>query len=107
VKNYQHRTASSSFLAPLPGIEEEEEAPTSTTRQQVFSGAIAGEEEEDFCEGSFRTHILYFVYCFALLYFYLHRFIKKTKKIRILGSCYFFTSSSLWFSLSTFWRTSQ
>jgi hypothetical protein len=25
-----------------------------------FSGAVA-EEEEDFCEGSFRTHILYFV----------------------------------------------
>jgi hypothetical protein len=34
VKNYQHRTASSSFLAPLPGIEEEE-APTSTTRSHV------------------------------------------------------------------------
>jgi hypothetical protein len=41
-----------------------------TTRNQVFwhhhhrainkfSGAVAG-EEEDFCKGSFRTHILYF-----------------------------------------------
>jgi hypothetical protein len=32
-----------------------------------FSGAVAGEEVEDFCEGSFRTHILYFV--IVLLYF--------------------------------------
>jgi hypothetical protein len=45
-----------------------------------FSGAVAG-EEEDFCEGSFRTHILYFVLSFALLYFYLRRFIKNTKKL--------------------------
>jgi hypothetical protein len=48
---------------------------------KLFSGAVAGEEEEDFCEGSFRTHILYFVLSLALLYFYLHRFIKKPKKI--------------------------
>jgi hypothetical protein len=33
-----------------------------------FSGAVAG-EEEDFCEGSFCTHILYFVLSFALLFF--------------------------------------
>jgi hypothetical protein len=32
-----------------------------------FSGAVAGEEVEDFCEGSFRTHILYFI--IAFLYF--------------------------------------
>jgi hypothetical protein len=32
-----------------------------------FSGAVAGEEVEDFCEGSFCTHILYFV--IVLLYF--------------------------------------
>jgi hypothetical protein len=60
------------FLAPLPGNEEEEEeAPTSTKRQQnitSFSSAVAG-EEEDFCKGSFRTHILYFVLSFALPYF--------------------------------------
>jgi hypothetical protein len=79
VKSYQHRTTSSSFLAPLPGIEEEEEAPSST-RHQLFSGVAAGEEEEDFCEGSFHTHILYFVLSFALLYFYLHCFIKNPKK---------------------------
>jgi hypothetical protein len=56
-----------------------------TTHQATFSGAVAGEEVEDFCEGSFRMHILYFVYYFALLLFYLHRFIKNPKKIRILG----------------------
>jgi hypothetical protein len=32
-------------------------------------------------QGEFRMHILHFVYCFALLYFYLHRFIKNTKKL--------------------------
>jgi hypothetical protein len=46
-----------------------------------FSGAVAGEEVEDFREGSFRTHILYFVLSFALLYlFYLNHFIKNPKK---------------------------
>jgi hypothetical protein len=49
-----------------------------TVQSTSFSGAIAG-EEEDFCEGSFRTHILYFVLSFALLYFYLHHFIKNQK----------------------------
>jgi hypothetical protein len=46
-----------------------------------FSGAVAGEKVEDFYEGSFRTHILYFVICFALLYFILHAsFLSKTQK---------------------------
>jgi hypothetical protein len=49
-----------------------------------FSGIVAGEEKEDFCEGSFRTHILYFVLSFALLYFYLHHFIKNPKKLESL-----------------------
>jgi hypothetical protein len=31
-------------------------------------------------QGEFCTHILYFVLTFALLYFYLHHFIKNTKK---------------------------
>jgi hypothetical protein len=44
-----------------------------------FSGAVAG-EEEDFCKGSLACTLFYFVYCFALLYFCLHRFIKNTKK---------------------------
>jgi hypothetical protein len=34
-----------------------------------------------FLQGEFRTHIFYFVYCFALLHFCLHRFIKNTKKL--------------------------
>jgi hypothetical protein len=49
-----------------------------------FSGAVAGEKKEDFCEGSFRTHILYFVLSVALLYFYLHHFIKNPKKLESL-----------------------
>jgi hypothetical protein len=32
-------------------------------------------------QGEFRTHILYFVLSFALLYFYLHHFIKNTQKL--------------------------
>jgi hypothetical protein len=50
-----------------------------------FSGAVAGEEVEDFCEGSFsHTHPL-LCYCFALPYlFYLHRFYQKCKKLESL-----------------------
>jgi hypothetical protein len=46
-----------------------------------FSGAVVGEEVEDFCEESFsHAHPLLY-YCFALLYlFYLHHFISKTQK---------------------------
>jgi hypothetical protein len=35
-------------------------------------------------QGEFRTHILYFVLSFALLYFYLHHFYQKYKKISFL-----------------------
>jgi hypothetical protein len=51
-----------------------------------FSGAVAGEEEEDFCEGSFRTHILYFVLllCFTLFILLASVFIKNTKKLESL-----------------------
>jgi hypothetical protein len=45
-----------SFLVPLPG-------------------------KRRLLQGEFHTHILYFVLSFALLYFYLHRFIKNTKKL--------------------------
>jgi hypothetical protein len=38
-------------------------------------------EKRRLLQGEFHTHILYFVYCFALIYFYLHYFIKNTKKI--------------------------
>jgi hypothetical protein len=50
-------------------------------RIKLFSGVIAGEEEEDFCKGSFCMHILYFVYCFALLYFTCIVLSKNKKKI--------------------------
>jgi hypothetical protein len=55
--HYQHRAASSSFLVPLPG------------------------GKRRLLQGEFHTHILYFVLSFALLYFYLHCFIKNTKKL--------------------------
>jgi hypothetical protein len=53
---HQHRAAPNNhFLAPLPG------------KKRLL--------QEVFC-----MHILYFVLSFVLLYFYLHRFIKNTKK---------------------------
>jgi hypothetical protein len=119
--SYTIDLAPSSFLAPLPGIEEEE-APISNTRSPVnlapsnnnqvfwrrcrglkkkklpyqvhvppstwyhqtaikFSGAVAGEEMEDLCKGSFsHTHpLLCFKFCFTL--FLLASFyIKNPKK---------------------------
>jgi hypothetical protein len=39
------------------------------------------QEKRRLLQGEFHTHILYFVLSFALLYFYLHRFIKNTQKI--------------------------
>jgi hypothetical protein len=57
--------------------------PTSTTHQQnakqVFWRRCRGKRR--LLQGEFRTRILYFVLSFALLYFYLHRFIKNTKKL--------------------------
>jgi hypothetical protein len=38
-------------------------------------------EKRRLLQGEFRAHILYFVLSFALLYFYLLRFIKNTKKL--------------------------
>jgi hypothetical protein len=102
---------STSFLAPLPGIEEEE-APTSTTRSHVnlapskkFSGAVAG-EEEDFCKGSLARTIFYFV--FVLLYFIFACIVlsKIQKKIvpfivvifvGLLLSCFIMLSINGWF----------
>jgi hypothetical protein len=63
--------------------------------------------KEDFCKGSFASTsftlfivLLYFIFTCII-------FIKNTKKISILYSCYFSTLSSLCCSLSLFWRTSQ
>jgi hypothetical protein len=61
---------------------------------KLFSGAVAGEKVEDFCEGSFsQAHpLLCLLFCFALLYLFLPAsFYQKPKKFRILGSYYFFT----------------
>jgi hypothetical protein len=49
----------------------------------IFSGAVVG-EEEDFYKGSLARILFYFLYCFALLYFCLHIFIKNTQKINLL-----------------------
>jgi hypothetical protein len=53
--HHQHRAASRLFLAPLLG-------------------------KRRLLQGEFRTHILYFILSFALLYFYLHHFYQKHKK---------------------------
>jgi hypothetical protein len=46
-----------------------------------FSGAVAGEKVEDLCKGSFlHAHPLLCFIVLLLLYFYLHHFIKNTKK---------------------------
>jgi hypothetical protein len=50
-------------------------------RISFFSAAVAGEEVEDLCEGSFSHAHPLLCYCFALLFlFYLHHFISKTQK---------------------------
>jgi hypothetical protein len=58
----------------------------STDAIKLFSGAVAG-EEEDFCKGSFvRTSFTLFLFCFTL--FLLASFYQKYKKISFLYSCY-------------------
>jgi hypothetical protein len=106
-------THQANFLVPLPGIEEE--APTSTTHSHVnlapsnnFLAPLPGKsgrplQGEFFAHTSFTLLLFYFTLFILPASFY----IKKPKKIRILGSCYFFTFSSSFYSLSTFWRTSQ
>jgi hypothetical protein len=76
-----YHAPSSIFLAPLPGIEEEE-APMSTMRQQHFCGAVA-REKEDFCKGSLSLPIFYFVIVLLTFFtlFLLASFYRKYKKI--------------------------
>jgi hypothetical protein len=73
---------------------------------QFFSGAVAGEEKEDLCKGSFSHAHPLLCYCFTLLYFYLCRFIKNTKKlvptivvifVGLLLSCFIMLSINGWF----------
>jgi hypothetical protein len=73
------------FLAPLPGIEEEE-APTSTSFSHVnnapaanFLALLPGKKKTS-ARGVSHAHPL-LCFSFALLYFYLHRFIKNIKKL--------------------------
>jgi hypothetical protein len=70
-----------------------------------FSSAVA-EEERRLLQGEFHMHILYIVLSFVLLYFYLHRFIKNTKKlvpfivvtfVGLLLSCFIMLSINGWF----------
>jgi hypothetical protein len=69
---------STSFLARLPRIEEEE-APTSTTRhQREFSGTVAGEEEDSARGVSHAQSFTLFLFCFIL--FLLASFYQKYKK---------------------------
>jgi hypothetical protein len=54
-----------------------------TAPSSKFFGAVAG-EKEDFYKGSLARTIFYFVYCFALLYFCLHLFIKNKKIVSFI-----------------------
>jgi hypothetical protein len=62
------------FLTPLPGTKEEyfqrlkKTSRVNLAPASYFSGAVAGEEVEDFCEGSFlHTHpLLCLLFCFTL-----------------------------------------
>jgi len=73
--------------------------------QGLFLAPLPGKRR--LLQGEFRTHILYFVLSFALLYFCLHRFIKKTHKnivptivvifVGLLLSCFIMLSINGWF----------
>jgi hypothetical protein len=88
----------------LPGIEEEAPTSSSPRHQKVFWRRCRGKRR--LLQGEFRTHILYFVLSFALLYFCLHHFIKNTKKlvptvvvifVGLLLSCFIMLSINGWF----------
>jgi hypothetical protein len=54
-----------------------------------LSGAVA-REKEDSCKGERITSNRLLCYCFALFYFFLHHFIKNTKKLVPISSCFLF-----------------
>jgi hypothetical protein len=81
---YIHQTLLSGF-PNWPGILLHQQTSSLTRPHQAFSGAIAGEEVEDLCKGSFsHTHpLLCFKFCFTL--FLLASFyIKNPKKLESL-----------------------
>jgi hypothetical protein len=64
-----------------------------TTRHQaVFWSRCRGERR--LLQGESRTHNPLLWFCFALFYFCLHRFIKNTKKISFLYSCFYLLAFS-------------
>jgi hypothetical protein len=65
-------------------------------QSRYFLAPLPGKKWKTSARGVFRTHILYFVICFALLYLFLPAsfFIKNPKKIRILGSCFYLSTFS-------------
>jgi hypothetical protein len=81
VPNWSVNTApSTSFLSPLPGIEEE--APTSTRRRQVFWRRCRG--ERGFLQGDSLTSnlFIFLLFClFSLIYFLFASFYQKYKKL--------------------------
>jgi hypothetical protein len=90
ILHHQHR-ATNKFSGAVAGELKKKKLlhqlhfPTSTSRQQnakhVFWHRCRGKRR--LLQGEFRTHILYFVlsFAFTLLCFYLHHFIKNTKKL--------------------------
>jgi hypothetical protein len=68
------------LITPSLGFPTGRSFTSSTPRhQQVFWRRCRGKKR--LLQGEFHMHILYFVLSFALLYFYLHHFIKNTKKL--------------------------
>jgi hypothetical protein len=72
-------TRQQKFSVAVAEIEEEASTSSSPRHQQVFWCRCRGKRR--LLYGEFRTHILYSVLSFALLYFYLLRFIENTKKL--------------------------
>jgi hypothetical protein len=61
-----------------------------TSHQRVFWRRCQG--EKGLLQGKSLTHNPLLCFCFALFYFCLHRFIKNTKKIVSISSCFFMSS---------------
>jgi hypothetical protein len=76
-----------------------------TAPSTSFLALLPGKKKTS-ARGVSHAHLLL---CFKFFFtlFLLASFYQKHKKISFLYSFYFFTSSSLCCSLSTFWRTSQ
>jgi hypothetical protein len=72
-----------------------------------FSGAIAREEKEDLCKGSFsHAHpLLCFIVLLYFILFYLHRFIKNPKKLVSLIVVFTCLALSCFLSMVGFFET--